>query len=184
MRSKSRRGYKAAHRSLFIATPQSRLTPCQLPVRGAFWCGANSNQKLSPQAGKVDTNGVSGRKGNGSKMPSYLAVPPQTIRLTAYCQLPRKRWRLIVRFTSLHIKPALKGEVDFAKQKPEGLKKERGFACYRQPLSQTFGLPAPRKGEPYEERISLLAQAPFFDAEIHRRSCVGEKSQTFSLFRR
>ena len=24
---------------------------------------------------------------------------------------PRKRWRLIVRFTSLHIKPALKGEV-------------------------------------------------------------------------
>ena len=28
---------------------------------------------------------------------------------------------LLVRFTSLHIKPALKGEVDFAKQKPEGL---------------------------------------------------------------
>ena len=60
-----------------------------------------------------------------------------------------------MRFISLHIKPALKGEVDFAKQKPEGLKKERGFACYRQPLSQTFGLPAPRKGEPYGERISL-----------------------------
>ena len=54
-----------------------------------------------------------------------------------------------MRFISLHIKPALKGEVDFAKQKPEGLKKERGFACYRQPLSQTFGLPAPRKGEPF-----------------------------------
>ena len=91
---------------------------------------------------------------------------------------------LLVRFISLHIKPALKGEVDFAKQKPEGLKKERGFACYRQPLSQTFGLPAPRKGEPYGERISLHASASFFDAEIHRRSCVGEKSQTFSLFRR
>ena len=89
-----------------------------------------------------------------------------------------------MRFISLHIKPALKGEVDFAKQKPEGLKKERGFACYRQPLSQTFGLPAPRKGEPYGERISLHASASFFDAEIHRRSCVGEKSQTFSLFRR
>ena len=54
--------------------------------------------------------------------------------------------RLLVRFISLHIKPALKGEVYFAKQKPEGLKKERGFACYRQPLSQTFGLPAPRPG--------------------------------------
>ena len=95
---------------------------------------------------------------------------------------PRKRWRLIVRFTSLHIKPALKGEV-------ANVVSRRGYkaaysSCLSQPLSQTFGLPAPRKGEPYEERISLLAQAPFFDAEIHRRSCVGEKSQTFSLFRR
>ena len=27
-------------------------------------------------------------------------------------QLPRKRWRLLVRFTSSYIKPALKGEVD------------------------------------------------------------------------
>ena len=81
MRSKSRRGYKAAHRSLFIATPQSRLTPCQLPVRGAFWCGANSNQKLSPQAGKVDTNGVSGRKGNGSEIPSAAICSPS---VTAY----------------------------------------------------------------------------------------------------
>ena len=32
----SRRGYKAAYSSLFVTTPQSRLTPCQLPVRGAF----------------------------------------------------------------------------------------------------------------------------------------------------
>ena len=73
----SRRGYKAAYSSLFITTPQSRLAPCQLPVRGAFWCGANSNQKLSPQAGKVDTNGVSGRKGNGSEPPSFFTIPPQ-----------------------------------------------------------------------------------------------------------
>ena len=33
----SRRGYKAAYSSLFVTTPQSRLVPCQLPVRGAFW---------------------------------------------------------------------------------------------------------------------------------------------------
>ena len=32
----SRRGYKEAHISPFVSTPQSRLTPCQLPVRGAF----------------------------------------------------------------------------------------------------------------------------------------------------
>ena len=37
---------------MFVTTPQSRLTPCQLPGRGAFW-GATTNQKLSPRAGKV-----------------------------------------------------------------------------------------------------------------------------------
>ena len=35
-RSESRRGYKAAHCSPFVSTPQSRLAPCQLPVRGAY----------------------------------------------------------------------------------------------------------------------------------------------------
>ena len=37
---------------MFVTTPQSRLTPCQLPGRGAFW-GATTNQKLSPFTGKV-----------------------------------------------------------------------------------------------------------------------------------
>ena len=37
---------------MLVTTPQSRLTPCQLPGRGAFW-GATTNQKLSPRAGKV-----------------------------------------------------------------------------------------------------------------------------------
>ena len=32
----SRRGYKAACSSLFVSTPQSRLTPCQLPVKGSL----------------------------------------------------------------------------------------------------------------------------------------------------
>ena len=91
MRSKSRRGYKAAHCSLFIATPQSRLAPCQLPVRGAFWCGANSNQKLSPQAGKVDTNGVAERgTARRYQVPRYVPLPS---RLTPR-HLPRKRGRL------------------------------------------------------------------------------------------
>ena len=35
-RSESRRGYKAAHCSLFISTPQSHFVR-QLPGRGAFW---------------------------------------------------------------------------------------------------------------------------------------------------
>ena len=51
-----RRGYKAAHCSLFISTPQSRLAPCPLPGRGAFlvWC------KLKPKA--VPAGGESGHE--------------------------------------------------------------------------------------------------------------------------
>ena len=44
-------------------------------------------------------------------MAPLFTATPQSIRLAAYCQLPRKRWRILVRFRSLHIKPALKGEV-------------------------------------------------------------------------
>ena len=129
MRSKSRRGYKAAHCSLFIATPQSRLAPCQLPVRGAFWCGANSNQKLSPQAGKVDTNGVSGRKGNDSKLSSYFTVPPQSrLRLDSSPASGGAFWCL----TNSRVKPALKGEVD-----ANEMSRRRGCSCLSQPLSQS-----------------------------------------------
>ena len=48
-----RRGYKEACSSLSVSTPQSRLMPCQLPVRGAFWLCATATQKLSPFTGKV-----------------------------------------------------------------------------------------------------------------------------------
>ena len=54
-------------------------SPCGEP----FWCGANSNQKLSPQAGKVDTNGVSGRKGNGSEIPSAAICSPSVTACAA-----------------------------------------------------------------------------------------------------
>ena len=138
--------------------------------------------------------------------------PPQA----ALNSEPRKRWRLIVRFRSLHIKPALKGDSSRARPVGDAARGESGGigsiasgSVARRPYSnqrcgfrvakaggvaarlllftstpQSATPTASRKGEPYEERISLLAQAPFFDAEIHRRSCVGEKSQTFSLFRR
>ena len=35
--SPGKKGYKATHISLFVTTPQSRLTPCQLPVKGSLW---------------------------------------------------------------------------------------------------------------------------------------------------
>ena len=52
-------------------------------------------------------------------------VPPSVCFAIAHRQLPRKRWRLIVRFISLHIKPALKGEVAMSvSELTEGLKKK------------------------------------------------------------
>ena len=49
---------------------------------------------------------------------------------------------------------SLSREVGFALAKAGGVEKESRFAWYRQPLSQTFGLPAPRPG-------SLLVQHSF-----------------------
>ena len=89
--SESRRGYKLARSSLLVSTPQSRLTPCQLPVRGAFWFVQPPIQKLSPQAGKVAR---SAERGAVWSRQVPLIIPPQS-RL-APCQLPRKRWRLLV----------------------------------------------------------------------------------------
>ena len=132
---------------------------------------ATANQKLSPFTGKVsrrsrDERGItrSGRVPRG--------VPPQSVSLSltdsspasggafnslslfanAHSQLPL-RGSLLVRFISLHIKPALKGEV-------ANVVSRRGYkAAYSsflsQPLSQTFGLPAPRKGEPYSALYKL-----------------------------
>ena len=60
---------------MLVTTPQSRLTPCQLPGRGAF-LGATTNQKLSPRAGKVAANAMSRRKGNDSKLPSAARCSP------------------------------------------------------------------------------------------------------------
>ena len=89
--SESRRGYKLARSSLIVSTPQSRLTPCQLPVWGAFWFVQPPTQKLSPQAGKVAR---SAERGAVWSRQVPLIIPPQS-RL-APCQLPRKRWRLLV----------------------------------------------------------------------------------------
>ena len=75
LRSKSRRGYKEAHISPFVSTPQSRLTPCQLPGRGAFW-GATTNQKLSPRAGKVAWRSHDER-GTAQSCQVLRDVPPQ-----------------------------------------------------------------------------------------------------------
>ena len=50
-------------------------------------------------------------KGERLKAAKCRELFPLSLLAIAHRQLPRKRWRLIVRFISLHIKPALKGEV-------------------------------------------------------------------------
>ena len=67
-------------------------------------------------------------------------------------------------FTGSQIKPALKGEVGFALAKAGGVEKESRFAWYRQPLSQTFGLPAPRPGS-----LNSLSEGAF--GVLYKLSC-------------
>ena len=153
--------------------------------------------------------------GPSSAARSWLCVFTSTPQSHFVRQLP-VNGSLLVRFTSLHDEPALKGDSSRARPVGDAARGESGGigsiasgSVARRPYSnqrcgfrvakaggvaarlllftstpQSATPTASRKGEPYEERISLLAQAPCFDAEIHRRSCVGEKSQTFSLFRR
>ena len=49
MRAKRADGGVASRLLLFASTPQSRLTPCQLPVRGAFWVRYKLQPKSCPR---------------------------------------------------------------------------------------------------------------------------------------
>ena len=75
---------------------------------------------------------MSGRKGNDSKLSSYFTVPPQS----AYADSSPARGGAFWCSANSYVKPALKGEVDMSVSEwTEGL--HRGFACLRQPLSQS-----------------------------------------------
>ena len=86
-----------------MSTPQSRLAPCQLPGRGAFW-GGTTNQKLSSLAGKVARSAERGAAKN-SRMPRVIppqlrlrsAAPPQAVaplgvqyKLGVQCRTPSR----------------------------------------------------------------------------------------------
>ena len=55
---------------------------CRNPSVGVQCKLIYPHQKLSPRAGKVDANVVSGRKGNGSKMPSAEMCSPSVCSLS------------------------------------------------------------------------------------------------------
>ena len=71
----------------------------------------------------------------------FFTIPPQPIRLTAYCQLPRKRWSLLAYANSVSQKPALKGEV----ANEVSRRGKRGCSFFRQPLSR-LAVTVPRSG--------------------------------------
>ena len=67
-------GGVAARLLLFASTPQSNLRFASSPAGAPFGCGTSSNPKAVPACGE---SGTKCRKGNGSKMPSCLTIPPQ-----------------------------------------------------------------------------------------------------------
>ena len=136
----SRRGYKAAYSSLFVTTPQSRLAPCQLPVRGAFNSLSLAFGSPAPSTGsllvrfislhikpalKGEVANVVSRRGYKAAYSSlFITTPQSNLRFAsspsgeplhslslAFGSPAPSTGSLLVRFISLHIKPALKGEV-------------------------------------------------------------------------
>ena len=80
----------------------------RLEVAKLFYCSPSDNPpKLSPGWNKVAL--LTFVRNSPCSCPFSVSLHPPQAALNSE---PRKRWRLIVRFTSLHIKPALKGEVD------------------------------------------------------------------------
>ena len=151
----------------------------RLEAAKLFYCSPSDNPpKLSPGWNKVAL--LTFVRNSPCSCPFSVSLHPPQAALNSE---PRKRWRLIVRFRSLHIKPALKWDSSRARpvgdaargesggigsiasssearrpysnqrcgcecnEQTEGL--HRGCSCLRQPLSQTFGLPVPHKGEPF-----------------------------------
>ena len=80
----------------------------RLDAAKLFYCSPSDNPpKLSPGWNKVAL--LTAVRNSPCSCPFSVSLHPPQAALNSE---PRKRWRLMVRFTSLHIKPALKGEVD------------------------------------------------------------------------
>ena len=212
MRSKRRKELACPERGFEPSAPSGRCSEGRIG-RNREYCKRQRCKTTIFQPAFVAASATSRRRGCIGA--ALVCVNPSVNPPCGVLPAPRPG-SLLVRFRSLHIKPALKGDSSRARPVGDAARGESGGigsiasgSVARRPYSnqrcgfrvakaggvaarlllftstpQSATPTASRKGEPYEERISLLAQAPFFDAEIHRRSCVGEKSQTFSLFRR
>ena len=119
------KGYIVTHSYLFTSTPQAIAKP-------------------SPGWNKVAL--LTAVRNSPCSCPFSVSLHPP---LAALNSEPRPG-SLLVRFISSHIKPALKGEVDMSVSEwTEGLKKERRFSLYRQPLSHDLRRASSPAGEPF-----------------------------------
>ena len=127
-----RRGYIGA--ALVFVNP-SVNPPCGVlpaPRPGSLLVRFTGSQIKPALKGAVDASKASRRRGCIGAVVIY--VNPSVNPPCGVLPAPRPG-SLLEYYTNFNIKPALKGEVGFAKQKPEGL--HRGCSCLRQPLSQT-----------------------------------------------
>ena len=108
-------------------------------------------------------------------------------------QLPRKRWRLIVRFRSLHIKPALKGDSSRARPVGDAARGESGGigsiasgSAARRPYSnQRCGFRVAKAGGVIKRLIALCLSQPLsltsFDSSPAGAPFGAVQTQTLSL---
>ena len=170
-----------------VIPPQLRLRSAAPPFHGgAFWCSTNSAYSAVPLRGAIVSMGLRGSPGGlrgeieifpGPLEKSYkdayllFALLPQKIRFTANFQLPL-RGSLLVRYLNSYVKPPSLREVDFAKQKTEGV--HRGCSCLSQPLSLTSFDSSPL-GEPFGVTQNLTLPPV---AAVPSVLCQGSAAQT------
>ena len=134
------------------------------PPASTGQAGGNTTQKLSPRAGKVDTNEVSGRKGNGSGMPSAVSYSP-SVGCAAGSSV--SRWHLLVQYKhGVQCRTPSRSDrfngVTGGAGGPKGRNrnlpwppckkgyKETPFSfVYLNPSVTAYAVPAPLKGEPF-----------------------------------
>ena len=131
MRSKRRKELACPERGFEPSAPSGRCSEGRIG-RNREYCKRQRCKTTIFQPAFVAVSATSRRRGCIGAVVIY--VNPSVNPPCGVLPAPRPG-SLLEYYTNFNIKPALKGEVGFAKQKPEGL--HRGCSCLRQPLSQT-----------------------------------------------
>ena len=136
----------------------------RLEAAKLFYCSPSDNPpKLSPGWNKVAL--LTFVRNSPCSCPFFVSLHPPQAALNSE---PRKRWRLIVRFRSLHIKPALKGDSSRARPVGDAARGESGGigsiasgSAARRPYSnQRCGFRVAKAGGVIKQPIALRLFQP------------------------